>query len=180
MRRLLFPLLLLLLVASCAIDEENRVQFGSDQTPSYFVAIDPADGFVPACLAIDTDRTVQWENAEPSVPANVTSVEEPPEMYSPNMQGPYTVWAHTFEAPGWFEYYDTNTGDPGRRVVDAYYGTVTYVGVSETTERGAVCVRDPGPTLGDCCCTDFDCDAPGEACVANICTPRDDAREELD
>lgn len=164
---------LLLLLAGCPVDRVNRVQFSSDQTPSYFIDIDPSDGFVPSCLAIEPDRTVQWENKTPPIPANITSVGDPEELYSPNMQAEYVTWAHTFEAPGYFEYYDTNTGDPGRRVVDAYYGTVTFVGVSESTQRGAVCVQADGATLGACCCTDFDCDAPSEACVTNICTERD-------
>jgi plastocyanin len=153
----------------CGTDGANQVQFSSDEQASYFVAIDPSEGFVPKCLALQTGKTVQWENQAPTIPANVTSVGEPVELYSPNLQGGYTLWAHTFEAPGFFEYYDTNTGDPGRRVVDAYYGTVTYVGVSETTQRGAVCARDSGDTLGTCCCSDFDCDAPHEVCVTNIC-----------
>lgn len=169
MTRAALPILALLL-AGCPLDTVDRVQFSSDNPPSYFVDIDPSDGFVPACLAVDVGSTVQWENKTPSVPANITSVGEPEELFSPNLQGPYVTWAHTFEGSGFFSYYDTNTGDPGRRVVDAYYGTVTFVGVSDTTELGAVCGQQAGSTLGACCCTDFDCDAPSQACVANTCT----------
>jgi hypothetical protein len=120
---------------------------------------------------VDVGRTVQWENTEPGLPANVTGVSDPPELYSPNLQGEYAIWKHTFNASGYFEYFDTNTGDPGRRIVDSYYGTVTFAGVSPTTQRGAVCVRErTDGTLGACCCHDFDCAAPEETCAVNVCT----------
>ena len=131
------PLMLIpLLLGACSTDGVDLVQTSSDQNPSFFVNVDPAEGFVPGCLAVAKGRTVRWENLSPLVPANVTSVEEPPELYSPNLQGSYVTWSHTFDQPGLYEYYDTNTGDPGRRIVDAYYGTVTFVGVSPTTQRG--------------------------------------------
>ena len=167
----LAPVAILLALAACDDDDgpDNRVQDSSDAVPTWFVSVSVADGFVPDCEAIPTGDTVQWENLDPDVPANVTSLEDPPELYSPNLQGAYVTWSHTFENTGFYEYYDTNSGDPGTRIVDAYYGTVTYVGVSETTHRGAVCVQ--GDDEAPCCCTDFDCGL-GEACVTNICTPQ--------
>jgi plastocyanin len=146
---------------------DNQVQFSSTAQPSWFVSVSAESGFVPECKTVDVGDTVQWENQDPDIPANVTSLDEPPQMYSPNLQGGYTTWAHTFSDAGFFAYYDTNSGDPGRRVVDAYYGTVTYVGVSETTHLGAVCV--PGGDV-NCCCTNLDCGS-GESCSANSCVP---------
>jgi len=157
-----------LALLACAPDTENRVQWASDEVPSWFVSVSTEDGFVPECKAIDAGDTVEWENQVPDVPANVTSMEEPPELYSPNLQGAYVTWSHTFRSASLFEYYDTNSGDPGRKVVDAYYGTVTYVGVSESTHRGKVCVQDSDGE-GACCCTSLDCDA-GLACNVNICS----------
>ena len=76
-------------------------------------------------------------------------------------------WLSAFDSTGLYDYYDTNSGDPGRRVVDAYYGTVTYVGTSATSHRGQICAT--GEVEGEpCCCTDFDCPL-GQACSANTC-----------
>ena len=146
---------------------DNLVQDPSEAAPGWFVSI-AADGFVPSCKAIDAGDTVQWENKQPNVPANVTSLEEPLELYSPNMQGEYVTWAHTFASTGLYEYYDTNSGDPGRKVVDAYYGSVTYVGVSASTSLGAICVNTD-EAESPCCCTSLDCGV-GESCVLNTCT----------
>ena len=144
---------------------DDLVQFSSSEPPSWFVGVSVAAGFAPECKAIGLGDTVQWTNEEPDVPANVTSLGEPVVLYSPNLQGAYVDWAHTFEGAGFFEYYDTNSGDPGRRVVDSYYGTVTYVGTSDTAHRGAVCV--PGGEVA-CCCTALDCGV-GQDCVTNVC-----------
>lgn len=157
-----------LLWGGCGSDPEaNRVQDPSKAAPSWFVSVSAADGFVPACKVIGRGDTVQWENQSPLLPANVTSVDEPPALYSPNLQGEFVTWTASFRQSGWFEYYDTNSGDPGRRVVDAYYGTVTFIGASESTHRGAICV--PDDSEAPCCCSDLDC-AVDAACIANTCT----------
>lgn len=158
-----------LLLLACAGDPAaNWVQDGAGSAPNAFVSKSAAEGFAPECKAIAPGDTVQWENADPELPANITSTTEPPELYSPNLQGAFVTWSHTFEAAGIWDYYDTNSGDPGRAVVDAYYGTVTFAGTSPTTQRGTVCVSDDA---APCCCTDLDC-APGESCTeARACVP---------
>lgn len=153
------------LLFACDDVADNRVQFSASESPSWFVGVSPADGFAPDCKTVDPGDTVQWTNEDPEVPANVTSLGEPVELYSPNLQGAYVEWSHTFPDAGFYEYYDTNSGDPGRRVVDAYYGTVSYVGTSETAHRGALCVQSDDVR---CCCTALDCGA-GQACVTNVC-----------
>jgi plastocyanin len=160
----------LLLVLACdeREAEQNLVQDSARATPTWFVNAG-AEGFAPECKAVPNGDTVQWENEQPEVPTNVTSLDEPPELYSPNLQGEYVIWSHSFPDIGYYEYYDTNSGDPGRKIVDAYYGTVTYVGTSATTNRGAICVRDPAaPRLGACCCSALDCDV-GQSCTLNVC-----------
>lgn len=165
--------LLLLVLGACddVAGPKNRVDAGSSDAPSWFVDV-TATGFVPECKAISVGDTVEWTNTSPEIPANVTSLTEPAELYSPNLQGDYVTWTHTFEAAGHFDYYDTNSGDPGRKIVDAYYGTVTYVGTSETTNIGAICVRESTSPLGQCCCSDLDCSA-GQQCAVNVCTETD-------
>lgn len=159
-----------LLCAGCVgvTADDDVVQFSADASPSWFVSLSVQGGFAPECKAIDAGDTVQWTNEDPEIPGDVTSLSTPPELYSPNLQGEYESWSHTFERTGLFEYYNTQSGDPGRRVVDAYYGTVTYVGTSPNTQRGVVCVQ--GDSDAPCCCSNLDCDV-GSSCVANVCTP---------
>lgn len=160
-----------LLTVACAGDPSlNTVQDGSKQAPSWFVAKSAVDGFAPECMVIGEGDTVQWQNLDENIPANVTSLEEPPELYSPNLQGRNSKWSHTFKGDGLFAYFDTHSGDPGRPVVDAYYGTVSYVGASETAQRGTICVRVDGDRgEGACCCTSLDCNLGLSCDVANIC-----------
>jgi plastocyanin len=158
--------MILLLFLACGDGSGDIVQESSAADPSWFVSVSATDGFIAECKTIGAGDTVEWENMTPQVPANVTSLGEPVELYSPNLQGAYVTWRHTFPEPGFYDYYDTNTGDPGRKVIDAYYGTVTYVGTSGDVMRGAICV--PSDTT-PCCCTTFDCDI-GQTCAANTCT----------
>ena len=162
----------LLLLVSCQGDPTlNQVQESAREAASWFVDVSAADGFLPDCKAIPRGDTVQWTHLDPAVPANVTSIGQPKELYSPNLQGPYTEWTHTFSTRGWFPYFDTNSGDPGRPVVDAYYGTVTYVGASDEAHRGAICVRRDGDRAeGSCCCTDLDCEIGLVCDGTNTCT----------
>jgi plastocyanin len=147
---------------------------------------DPGGNIVPItaegtfgvqCLRIREGQTVEWRNTAPDVPANVTSLGEPTELYSPSLVSPYNLreedgeahvfWRHTFETPGVFEYFDTNQGDPGRKVVDAYYGTVTFVGISDDVVTGVVCVEGKGSSACDgvCCVKSSDCPS-GQCCDA--------------
>jgi plastocyanin len=151
---------LLLLAVGCEGDASlNEVQGSAKVDASWFVSKSAEAGFVSDCKVVSVGDTVQWTNADVGIPADVTSPEEPLELYSPNLQGPYTSWSHTFNKVGQFPYYDTQSGDPGRAVVDAYYGTVTWVGASDDAHRGQVCVRPGGGSgEGSCCCSDLDCD----------------------
>jgi len=77
----------------------------------------------------------------------------------------FSYWRYTFTVPGVYDWIDTNSGEPGRKVVDAYYGTVTFVGLDPTTPFGTVCVLDEsgGGCAGTCCSSDSDCSA-GQRC----------------
>lgn len=153
----------------------------TEQTPPYVQSTstaDPGGNIIPVtaegthgvpCLTIAVGQTVEWRNEAPGIPTNVTSLGEPAELYSPSLVEPYNLsssdgkpyvwWRHTFTEPGVFEYYDTNQGDPGRKVVDPYYGTVTFVGVSDTVRTAVICVESPGSGACDgvCCVKASDC-----------------------
>jgi hypothetical protein len=77
----------------------------------------------------------------------------------------WSYWRYTFEAPGVYDWIDTNSGGAGRQVVDPYYGTVTFVGLDPSTPFGTVCVQDElgGGCDSVCCFTDADCQA-GQSC----------------
>jgi plastocyanin len=147
----------------------------------------------PPCLVVDVGQTVEFRNSAPDVPTDLTSLGSPVELYSPSLQrgGPmgseagkeFAWWRHTFARPGVFEYYDTHRGEPGQKVVDPYYGTVTWVGVNPNLETGIVCVQEPGSgqCLGICCVKNNDgsavlsqgectqsqcCDAKSKRCLA--------------
>jgi hypothetical protein len=150
-------------------------------------------------LAMRPGHTAEFRNYLPDVPTNVTSLGAPATMFSPNLVRPYNLrkeggeefsaWRFTFSAPGVYEYADTNMGDPGRKVVDSYYGTVSYVGES-TAPRGVVCVDPPGcvaapeclsgeppagavccPCIGVCCLTDAHCEA-SRTCLRSRCVDK--------
>jgi hypothetical protein len=140
-------------------------------------------------------QTVEFRNWNPEISANVTSLAQPPDsatLFSPNLVRPYnyvgrddpdnklceqggpggcTLKAHysyfryTFEVPGVYDWIDTNASTPGRKVVDPYYGTVTFVGIDPSSPFGTVCVRDEdGKGCESVCCTsDDDCEG-GQRC----------------
>ncbi len=146
------------------------VQDSFGGTPAAVVKI-TNDGLDKPCVVVDVGETVEWRNLQPAIPANVTGFGND-ELYSPSLVegGPiatekvekvverFAYWRHTFRKPGVFEYFDTNRGEPGRKVVDPYYGTVSYVGVSSTLETGVVCVQQAGSDqcTAVCCLKDKD------------------------
>lgn len=77
----------------------------------------------------------------------------------------FSYWRHTFVVPGVYDWIDTNSTEPGRKVVDAYYGTVTFVGIDPNTPFGTVCVPDDDDEgcQGICCSNDDDCES-GHRC----------------
>jgi hypothetical protein len=145
--------------------------------------------------SVRVGHTVEFRNFNPDAAANVTAIAAPksaPPLYSPNLVVPYnyvgrndpenelcevqsdgkcavrphySYWRYTFGVPGVYDYIDTNAGEPGRKVVDAYYGTVTFVGIDPNTPFGTVCVLDEsgGGCAGTCCSSDSDCGA-GQRC----------------
>ncbi len=150
--------------------EGPLVQASSTGEPGgNIVPITPEGAFGLPCLVIDVGETVEFRNEAPDLPANITSLGEPVELYSPSLVEPYNIavlddvafswWRHTFESAGVFEYYDTNQGEAGRKVVDPYYGTVTLVGIGEGVRTGMVCVEEPGSDQCDgvCCIKNSDC-----------------------
>lgn len=145
--------------------------------------------YAPRCVdTIRVGHTVEFRNFMPTVPANVTGIGGPEPLYSPNLVAPYnyiaaddpendlcdatdqgrctirpawSYWRHTFDTPGVYDWIDTNQGEPGRKVVDAYYGTVSFVGTDPNTPTGTLCVRNEDGTGCDgvCCAKDEDCKA---------------------
>lgn len=77
----------------------------------------------------------------------------------------FSYWRYTFELPGVYDWIDTQAGEAGRKVVDPYYGTVTFVGLDPNTPIGTVCVpeRDGTGCEAVCCADDGDC-ASGQRC----------------
>ncbi|MBI2375601.1 MAG: hypothetical protein HYV07_16520 [Deltaproteobacteria bacterium] len=146
----------------------------------------------PRCLdTVRVGQTVEFLNMSPEVPANVTSIAGPT-LYSPNLVRPYnyvgpedpanpfcdsdgpegcvarpaySYWRATLIVPGVYDWIDTNQGAPGRKVVDAYYGTETFVGIDPNTPVGTICVSntDGSDCEGVCCSTDSDCGG-GKVC----------------
>lgn len=169
-----------LMVAGCQAQIEGPlVQVSSTGDPGgNIVAITPEGAFGPPCLVIDVGETVEFRNESVDLPANITSLGEPVELYSPSLVEPYNIaeldgapfswWRHTFESAGVFEYYDTNQGEAGRKVVDPYYGTVTLVGIADGVRTGVVCAEEPGSNQCDgvCCIKASDC--PGAQCCETL------------
>lgn len=163
-----------------------------------------SDGVEAAAgLPIRPGDTAEFRNYMPGIPANVTSVNAttgggggPPPMFSPNLVAPYnfrqegaeefSFWRFTFPEAGVYEWFDTNMGEPGRKIVDSYYGTVTFVGESNAP-KGVVCVDAPGCVAsleclngnapagtpccgcpGVCCDADTQCES-GMSCLRGRC-----------
>ena len=176
-------LLLIALIAACGRSHRDlpEVQFSSAEARDTDIKITKTLVFAPSCVAIKAGETVEWwtEEGAPAVPVNVTSLGTPVELFSPNLVAPLycdpsaapgkVCWRHTFEQTGCFAYYDTNSGSPGRPVVDDYYGTVTYVGQGGQAQGGLVCVEgNEGSCAGVCCNARFDCDV-GYTCAQRRC-----------
>ncbi len=129
------------------------------------VELTPEGTISPPCLVITVGQTVEFRNLADR-PGDITSLGSPTELYSPNLISPGpTTWRHTFNTLGVFEYYDSTSGDPGRKVVDPYYGTVTFVGLSEDIQTGAICVKSKGGSECDnVCCVKAVGDCPSTQC----------------
>jgi hypothetical protein len=163
--------------------------------------------YFPRCTdKVRVGDAVAFRNFLPEIPANVTSISHPPgedtALFSPNLVRPYnyvaaddpdndacregvceahSYWRHVFDRPGVWDWVDTNQGEPGRRVVDPYYGTVSYVGMDPNTPIATVCVPDENGEgcAGICCQTEGDC-GTGTTCtkssfeaVGRCLTPRE-------
>jgi hypothetical protein len=141
----------------------------------------------PRCTdEVRIGHTVEFRNFLPEVPANVTTISGPAPLYSPNLVRPYnyvgptdpentlcdvqtpegcmqrpawSFWRTTFETPGVYDWLDTNQGSPGRKVVDPYYGTETFIGIDPDSPLGTICVPQEDGTgcEGVCCNVDTDC-----------------------
>jgi hypothetical protein len=173
-------------IAPICVGQRYRITLPSGDTPG---AVERASG-----LPVRPGETAEFRNYLPDVPANVTALAAPAPMYSPNLVAPYNTlteagetfsyWRYTFPVKGAYEFFDTNMGEPGRRIVDSYYGTVTFVGESNAP-KGVVCVDAPGCStdfsclgagaspdccscIGVCCDTDDQCGS-GMACLRNRC-----------
>jgi hypothetical protein len=119
----------------------------------YTVRVAPGTAEFPRAggLSMRPEQIVEFRNYQPEVPTNITSLSSPSPLFSPNLVRPYNVgteagetysyWRFAFPRPGVYEYFDTNMGEPGRKVVDSYYGTVSYIGESNAP-KAVVCV-DP-------------------------------------
>jgi hypothetical protein len=150
----------------------------------YLVQVPPGTPIQPASgLPMRPGHIVEFRNYQPDVPTNVTALSSPAPLFSPNLVRPYNLrtegeetfsfWRYAFPQPGVYEYFDTNMGEPGRKVVDSYYGTVSYIGES-SAPKAVVCVDPPN------CVSSAEClagTAPeGTVCCAcvSVCCERDE------
>lgn len=174
-------------IAPACIGQQYRIRGGA--------GIEPASG-----LPMKPGHIVEFRNYLPDVATNVTALDAPAPLFSPNLVRPYNVgteegetfsaWRYAFPKPGVYEYFDTNMGEPGRKLVDSYYGTVTYIGES-SAPKGVVCVDAPNCTAspeclagtapegtvccscpGVCCTTDAECTL-GNTCLRGRCVDSD-------
>ena len=192
------PVLLVCLLALPACEEPAQdqpfVAATGTRPPSRKVAILPDGSFLPGCVTVAVGQTVEFLNEAQggALPADVTSLKEQVagveggsgELYSPNLQAPApTAWRHRFGRAGVFTYVNSAVGIPGRKVVDDYYGTVTFVPISGTGgfPTGRVCVHEAGATAGcdGVCCPRGDRDCTGRTeCLQQQCKtyPDDECR----
>lgn len=176
------------LIAPRCVGQRFEIKLPAQGQPG---AVVPASG-----LPIRPGDTAEFRNYMPLAPANVTSIDGPAPLFSPNLVKPYnfvqegeeafSFWRFTFPKAGVYEFFDTNMGEPGRKIVDAYYGTVTFVGESNAP-KGVVCVDEPGCVAsleclrgtapagtkccacpGVCCDVDVQCDS-GDTCFRGRC-----------
>jgi hypothetical protein len=125
-------------------------------------------------LSMRPGDVAEFDNFLPDVPTNVTALDAPGDavMFSPNLVRPYNIrteagetfsfWRYRFPEAGVYEYFDTNMGEPGRKVVDSYYGTVSFIGES-SAPKGVVCVDPPA------CLASAECMRGGAAPGTNCC-----------
>jgi hypothetical protein len=183
-----------------SFDTTPNVQPSADAEPRWTIDLNRIlngryASYRPRCIDIREDQTVEFRNFLPDVPTNVTAIDAPAPLYSPNLVRPYnyvgpsdednplcasdaerergecpafSYWRHTFDTPGVYDWIDTNQGAPGRKIVDAYYGTETFIGVDPNTPLATICVtsEDPSVCEGVCCETDADC-TTGTRCTKN-------------
>ncbi|MBI5610939.1 MAG: hypothetical protein HY902_18855 [Deltaproteobacteria bacterium] len=187
-----WPALAMAMAACATYPDGPQVGDGTEITADHVIEV-AAGAANPPCIVVEAGQTVEFRNPMPDVPTDVTSYGEPLELYSPSLVrgGPMASaggkdcawWRHTFQKPGVYEYYDSHSGDPGQKVVDPYYGTVTWVGVNPNLHTGLICVQTPGSSqcLGICCVKNNDgsavlsqgectqnqcCDAKSKRCLA--------------
>lgn len=174
-----------LLLAACAPDrpEFPLVQASSNKQPSRIVSFNRSvsgrfRAISPRCDIARPGQTVEFRNFAPELPLLLTGVDgNPALLYSPNVARPYQVvaakdgvdafayWRHTFDAPGVYDYFDAASGDPGRKITDPYYGTVTFVGTAGNATKGTLCIGDDATCDGKVCCTSSDACPSGQVCV---------------
>jgi hypothetical protein len=153
----------------------------------YVVRVSSGEPIQPAGgLAMRPGQIVEFRNYQPDVPSNITSLSAPAPLFSPNLVKPYNTrtegtemfsyWRYAFPQPGVYEYFDTNMGEPGRKVVDSYYGTVSYIGESDAP-KAVVCVDAPGCVASAECLSGTApegttcCSCPGVCCEVDAnCT----------
>lgn len=155
---------------------EPFVQFPATTVADVTVQVDADGRFAPTCVNIEAGETVQWVNRSVLPNVTVTGLGHS-ELFSPVLAGRYSTWSHRFGTAGRFEYFDSNSGNPGRPVADDYYGTVTYIGTGDSVTRGMVCVEHPAAAMqprGSCesdagCAEDEECNADGRCQLRPLC-----------
>jgi hypothetical protein len=151
-----------------------------------YTVSDPANIQPALGLSMRPGQIVEFRNYQPDVPTNVTALSSPAPLFSPNLVKPYnfqtegdetySYWRYAFPEPGVYEYFDTNMGEPGRKVVDSYYGTVSYIGESDAP-KAVVCVDAPNCVASAACLAGnapagtVCCSCPGVCCTLDTnCT----------
>lgn len=150
--------------------------------------------YAPRCIdSVRAGQVIEFRNFLPDVPTNVTSIAGPAPIYSPNLVRPYnyvgpndpknelcdvqengtcterpayTYWRAKLDTPGTYDWVDTNQSAGGRKVVDPYYGTTTFIGIDPNAPLGTICIprTDGSGCAGVCCATDADCSG-GTTCA---------------
>jgi hypothetical protein len=176
--------------------EQPTVKPGIDARAGRVIDIQADGSFTPGCAVVRTGQTVGFLNSpqDGALPADVTSLkqralsggeeEASGELYSPNLQAPAaTSWTHRFTSPGIFNFVNSAVGIPGRKVVDDYYGTVTFVPVAGSGgfPTGTICVHAEGEAAAcdGVCCPRSDVECRGRTeCIDQQCKeyPRDECR----
>ena len=174
-----------------SIPETPPVSASGTGAPARKVSVLPDGSFEPGCVSMRAGQTVEFLNAAPTLPADVTSLKETidgreassGELYSPNLQAPAaTSWRHEAKRPGLFTFVNASVGIPGRKVVDDYYGTVTFVPLAggSAFATGTLCVAAQGDDVcTGVCCPGGDTECRGRTeCIHEQCKtyPDDECR----